>query len=367
MSAVNLLGTPQTVRDQQAMAVDVHKHIIESFNQEWTLSDTIEEQIYPDETPEPQIEVNATTSKPDANTTKPKSTTKNPTRASQVLAGDTRRMLSSRAGQESLTSNIQASFTDVTTGRTYYNYQANSAEIHHQPTNKIGNIFNTLCNSVSSFIPSVCYSMFSAASTLETVIYNMPNVKTDSQDTLADGGYNGSCVNGKDWRIIDFVPNRRVNVTGLNNHQVTGNRLCSAGSVVESFNGSKQDVILIVNQAAHIPTSNSILSNVQMRAHGCKVDDTSIEHKGEQCITTSGGYKIPLSIRNGLAYVKGRPYTDEEWLTLPKIEITSDNVWDPSKLNNDFTVDDLMRSPIELPKPTDLQFHPDYDLEGQLI
>ena len=66
--------------------------------------------------------------------------------------------------------------------------------------------------------------------------------------------------------------------------------MCSAGSVVESFNGSKQDVILIVHQAAHIPTSNSILSNVQMRAHGCKVDDTSIKHKGEQCITTSGGY-----------------------------------------------------------------------------
>ena len=88
------------------MAVDVHKHIIESFNQEWTLSDNIEEQIYADETPEPQIEANATTSKPDANTTKPKSTNKNPTRASQVSAGDTRRMLSSRAGRESLTPNI---------------------------------------------------------------------------------------------------------------------------------------------------------------------------------------------------------------------------------------------------------------------
>ena len=65
--------------------------------------------------------------------------------------------------------------------------------------------------------------------------------------------------------------------------------------------------------------------------------------------------------------MRGRPYTDEEWLSLPHIKITSDNVWDPSKLNNNFTGDDLIYSPIELPKPTDLQVHTDYNLEGQLI
>ena len=40
---------------------------------------------------------------------------------------------------------------------------------------------------------------------------------------------------------------------------------------------------------------------------------------------------------------------------------------DPSSLNNDFTVDGLIYSPIELSKPTNLQVYPDYDLEDQLI
>ena len=140
----------------------------------------------------------------------------------------------------------------------------------------------------------------------------------------------------------------------MENHQVTGNRLCSAGQVVESFNGKKQKIIVIVHQAAYVPTSNSILSNVQMRANGCKVDDTALEHNGTQCITTDNGYKIPMCLKNGLSYVKGRPYTDQEWIDLPHVHLTSDNLWDPSQLNNDLSVDDLLNSPIQLPTPSDL-------------
>ena len=195
----------------------------------------------------------------------------------------------------------------------------------------------------------------------------MTNARTEESMSLADGGCNGTCVNGKTWRIICFIPNRRVNITGLENHQVNGNKLCSAGQVVESFNGKKQRIIVIVHQAAYVPTSNAILSNVQMRANGCRVDDRAVEHGGEQCITTDNGYKIPMCLRNGLPYVKGRPYTDKEWIELPHVHLTSDDIWDPSKLNKDLSVEDLYHTPIQLPTPSDLQVHPDYDLEGGLL
>ena len=52
---------------------------------------------------------------------------------------------------------------------------------------------------------------------------------------------------------------------------------------------------------------------------------------------------------------------------MPHVHITLDNLWDPSQLNNDLSVEDLLNSPIQVPTPSDLQVHPDYDLEGELI
>ena len=43
---------------------------------------------------------------------------------------------------------------------------------------------------------------------------------------------------------------------------------------------------------------------------------------------------IPLEIEDGLPYVKGRPYTDDEWLNLPHVELTSPGDWDPSVLDH---------------------------------
>jgi hypothetical protein len=40
---------------------------------------------------------------------------------------------------------------------------------------------------------------------------------------------------------------------------------------------------------------------------------------GQQRITTVEGYVHPLNIRNGLAHVIMRPFTDEDWDTLPHV------------------------------------------------
>ena len=65
--------------------------------------------------------------------------------------------------------------------------------------------------------------------------------------------------------------------------------------------------------------------------------------------------------------MKGRPYTDEDFHKLNHVHLTSDNVWDPSKLNRDLTVEDLYHSPIHITKPSDIQAHPDFDLEGNIV
>ena len=69
------------------------------------------------------------------------------------------------------------------------------------------------------------------------------------------------------------------------------------------------------------------------------VNDRSIKvHGGLQRILTLDGYVIPINIVAGLPYMSLRPYTDDEWDTLPHVILTSDMDWDPTVL--DHTLDD---------------------------
>ena len=67
----------------------------------------------------------------------------------------------------------------------------------------------------------------------------------------------------------------------------------------------------------------------------CKVDDRSIKVGGEQSIRTLEGYVAPLSFREGLTYIAIRPYTNEEYRDLPHVVMTSDEVWDPTKMDDE--------------------------------
>ena len=67
------------------------------------------------------------------------------------------------------------------------------------------------------------------------------------------------------------------------------------------------------------------------------VNDKSIKVKGgRQIITTNDGYIHPLDIKDGLPYIKIRPFTDDEWDNLPHVVWTSDVDWDPSILDYSF-------------------------------
>ena len=149
---------------------------------------------------------------------------------------------------------------------------------------------------------------------------------TSPLGALVDRGENGG-IAGNDIRVITKT-DRMVDVSGIDNHEMTNLQIVTAGGVVKSQRGN---IIVILNQFAHVPNGKTILSSIQLESFGNLVDDKSVKLKsGKQIIVTLDGYVLPLNFSRGLAYLSIRPFTDEEWETLQHVVLTADNEWDPS-------------------------------------
>jgi hypothetical protein len=95
-----------------------------------------------------------------------------------------------------------------------------------------------------------------------------------------------------------------------------------------------------MHQYALLHKGNSIHSPCQLEWYKNDVNDKSVHLPGGlQRIQTLEGYIIPLSIKDGLARLDIRPYTDKEWTDLPHVVLTSENNWDPSVLDHVFGPD----------------------------
>ena len=81
-------------------------------------------------------------------------------------------------------------------------------------------------------------------------------------------------------------------------------------------------------------------------------------------ITTSQGFCFPLAITNGLAYLEMRPYTQQEYQDCPHVIMTSDQIWNPRKYDDDI---DLINFKKAIPEDLHLLPNRDYNLAGQLI
>ena len=142
------------------------------------------------------------------------------------------------------------------------------------------------------------------------VTYKASNAKSvrPQSGTLIDRGANGGMA-GQDVRIIESSPHRFVNVEGIDRHQITDIPIVTCGAYVVSKN--RGPVIAIFHQYAGIQRGPTIHSSGQLEAFDNTVDDRSrkIDSEG-QLIVTSDGYEFPLHIRNGLAYLDMRPFTD---------------------------------------------------------
>jgi hypothetical protein len=91
-----------------------------------------------------------------------------------------------------------------------------------------------------------------------------------------------------------------------------------------------------MHQYALLNKGQSIHSPCQFESHQVTVDDKSVRAGGTQRIQTPDGYTIPLTIKDGLARLAIRPYTDQEYETLPHVFLTAEANWDPSTLDHEF-------------------------------
>ena len=148
---------------------------------------------------------------------------------------------------------------------------------------------------------------------------------------LVDRGANGGLA-GSDMRVI-HKPHRKINIQGIDNHEVTGHDVVTAATLLNTSQGK---VIGIFNEYAYLGKGSSIHSSGQLEWFKTNVDEKSVKVGGTQLITTLDGYSVPLLIKDGLAYATslGRP-TDQDMDTYPHVFFTSPDEWDPSVLNHD--------------------------------
>ena len=148
---------------------------------------------------------------------------------------------------------------------------------------------------------------------------------------LVDHGANGGLA-GSDMRVL-HKPHRKINIQGIDNHEVTGLDVVTAATLLNTSQGK---VIGIFNEYAYLGKGSFIYSSGQLEWFKTNVDDKSVKVGGTQLITTLDGYSVPLLIKDGLAYATflGRP-TDQDMETYPHVFFTSPDEWDPSVLDHD--------------------------------
>jgi hypothetical protein len=163
---------------------------------------------------------------------------------------------------------------------------------------------------------------------------NLRKIKNTSRTdfkALVDRGANGSIAGG-DMRVIERS-DKTINLCGLDDHTVRDLYLAKAGGVVKTSSG---EIIIIVHHCADMTNdSKTIISAPQMEAFGCVVDDRSGKvTKRMPSIVTPGGYVIPITLKEGLPYIRMRPFNDDDWNNLPHEALTSPHEWDPAILDN---------------------------------
>ena len=151
-----------------------------------------------------------------------------------------------------------------------------------------------------------------------------------SRGSLVDRGANGGII-GNDARIVYTYVHAKVDVTGIDNHELSALKVVDAVSVVQSHKGP---VLAFMRRYAYHPQHKTIHSSIQLEHYKNYVSDKAIDAGGQQIIRMIEGYVLPLDIISGLPYLKMHPPTDNDLKTLPYTFLTSGDPWDPRVLDN---------------------------------
>ena len=159
--------------------------------------------------------------------------------------------------------------------------------------------------------------------------------------------------------IIETSENS-IDLSGIDDHTIRNLKIVKAGGVTKSSHG---DIIIVIEQAAHMPDGKTIISCGQLEHFKIQVEEKSKTITGKTpCITTLEGYKIPMATRRGLPYISLRTFTEEEGRTLPRVTLTSPMTWDPSVLDGKVDEDWYQKTNEESAYAKEMPF----DAEGNL-
>ena len=254
---------------------------------------------------------------------------------SRVPSSDIRSILSQPSNKKNppASSNRSSERTN-TQAKMHTAYSANSHHIDSTPTYSSSSILSQIFFHPFLRLCAILLLVFSLTPSINKRHDERPKVftsyyqahahdKKSGRGSLIDRGANGG-IAGDDVKVISYT-DRLVDVTGIDNHQITSIRIGTVGAVAESQRGS---VIVIMHQYALHQRNRTIHSCVQLEHFKNQVDDRSLKAGGMQRVTTNDGYVFPLDIIDGLPYLKMRPYKDEEFDSLPHVILTSDTTWE---------------------------------------
>ena len=182
---------------------------------------------------------------------------------------------------------------------------------------------------------------------LKISIYQSKMLNTS--DALMDRGANGG-VAGDGMRPVGWT-DRFVDINGVDDHTIRQLRIGTFGAVTRSQKGN---IIIVVPQLAYMPDGKTIISCCQVENYKVEVNEKSPHITGKiPCVKTLEGCGIPIAIKNGLPHMQLRPFTDEEWKTLPRVQITSEKDWDPKILDAPIPETWYEEQPMELEETRD--------------
>lgn len=168
-------------------------------------------------------------------------------KASEVSPGYPTRVMSSREGRDRVQAHeAKSRNASEKLYKTQSNWSLSAARFKGSNKKRSKGLRVTL----KKYIPQKLQKLFSSKSTsTNNVVYNIMNGKAWRQfKLLCNGGANGSIVDPNTCRIFWKDPIKKVDITGIDDHQVCNIQLCSAGFVTETQLGPT--IIIIHNAAA---------------------------------------------------------------------------------------------------------------------
>ena len=159
--------------------------------------------------------------------------------------------------------------------------------------------------------------------------------RRSSRGSMIDRGANGG-IAGNDTRFL-AKSDRLIDVTGIDDHQMTDLRIGTAAGKVITQRGP---AIVLLHEYALWGQGPSIHSSLQLEHAKIKVDERPLRLGGTQSLTSPCGHVIPLDVIDGLSYMKMTVPTDADLIQYPHITLTIDKKWNSRVYDCNLT-DDL--------------------------